>query len=195
MKDKEGPLKEVKAPASYSEALKQGKIFKEVNAVQIVQVMEDKESREKNVIVHGVEETKGEDLNKIAEKICYQMDIKTKWVDIRRVGPITQRKPEKSTNQAQAQTKVRPVRIVLANKEERDMVLAAGSKLKGTELNNVYITTDKTAEERSRVALMRKEAENRNKEQAMDLAPKNEQWRVVGKINPRLMKITVPQKA
>ena len=89
--------------------------------------------KEKNVIVFGLKESPEEDLYGLVGDLLLAINVKPKF-EAERIGRGNER----------------PIKIVLENKSRVFDVLSAAKKLKGIEeYCNVYISVDRTAEERA----------------------------------------------
>ena len=89
--------------------------------------------REKNLIMFGVQEESGENLKNKVSKIFEAIDVKPRFV-AERFGKSSEK---------------RPVRVTVDKAETAFEVLKSAKKLKESQFDTVYITLDKSPEERA----------------------------------------------
>ena len=169
------------------------------NKAKVIEIVEEKLQRDCNLIFHGIEEKEDEDIGKIMSPILDQMEI-SEYIDgnadCRRVGRSKKEKQAVQDENQDGNQKVRrprPIRVRCAHREDRDLFLSKGKLLKSFGGGKIYVTTDKSVEERIQLKTLLEEAKKRNENQHEKLKEKSEQWRVVGKINPRLRKVKIPE--
>ena len=104
--------------------------------------------------------------------------------DLRRLGS------KKDT----AEKKPRPIRVTVQNREARDAIVLKARELRwnGSGYENVFVTVDRSVEERKELKALIEEAKRRNADQAEELG--NQRWQVLGKINPYLRKVSTSGK-
>lgn len=118
--------------------------------------------RAKNIIIHGVKETHGDEVNSKDEDQGFVTSlIETLKIDIPHPEKVT-RLGNKDAN------KTRPIKIVLRNENEQEKVMNSLRNLKGQErFKGVSITADYTVSERQQIREFAiKAKENNNNEPA-----------------------------
>ena len=179
------------------------------NKAKVIKIVEEKLQRDCNLIFHGIEEKEDEDISKIMSPILDHMEISEYMgkedPDCRRVGRNKKEKKsvqDKSrlvmdyTKNQDGNQKVqspRPIRVKCENREFRDFFLTKGKLLQSFNGGKIFVTTDKSVEERIQLKTLLEEAKKRNENQRDKLKEKSEKWRVVGKIHPRLRKVKIPE--
>ena len=154
---------------------------------KVIKIVEEKLQRDCNLIFHGIEESYKEDIEKKISPIIDSLEVETSTEkillkDLRRLGSkkdTTEKKP-------------RPIRVTVQNRESRDAIVLKARELSwnGYGYGNIYVTIDRSVEERKKLKTLIEEAKRRNEDQAEELAKQYDRWQVVGKINPYLRKVS-----
>ena len=123
---------------SYSSALSQSckaaLAPKKIEAA--VKRVSDKEDRSRNVVVYGVKEESGEDLNQCIDNILSEIDEKPRIMDCCRIGVVKQ-------------DMCRPIKFTVANHDHVRQILRKCKALRTKPgYKSVYLSPDRTVEER-----------------------------------------------
>ena len=123
---------------SYSSALSQSckaaVAPKKIEAA--VKRVSDKEDRSRNVIIYGVTEESGENLNQCIESILTEIEEKPRIMDCCRIGNVQQ-------------DKCRPIKFTVSNHDHVRQILRKCKTLRTKEgYKSVYLSPDRTVDER-----------------------------------------------
>ena len=160
-----------------------------VQKAKVIELYEEKVARDRNLIIHGIKPTTSDEELKTEVKAIVDAcagGMSENVISVKRIG-----KSKEGGNKNGAEQegeKKKPIRVTLRDRRQRDEIVIAARSLKDTKHRGIYVNPDRTLEERKKIAGLREEAEKRNNE-GNDLA-EGQTWRVVGKLTPRLMKMT-----
>jgi hypothetical protein len=159
-------------------------IIKDQRNEELIQEQERK-GRSQNLIIHGVAELNEED--SIPKKKAYDEEFVTSFLTVIDIGV----KPKAILRLGNAKSKNRPIKLVMANEQEKDSIMGNLRKLKDAEekYKKLRITDDLTMEEREEIKKWVNKANSKTTEEGES---SQHVWRVRGtpKNGLRLVKVT-----
>ena len=123
---------------SYSSALSQSckAALAPKKIVAAVKRVSDKEDRSRNVVIYGVKEESGENLNQCIDSILTEIEEKPRIMDCCRIGKVQQ-------------DMCRPIKFTVSNHDHVRQILRKCKALRTKEgYKSVYLSPDRTVDER-----------------------------------------------
>lgn len=115
-------------PPNNMNATTVGKKFTSQNKFEVLQVMQEHEERNRCLVIQGLKEVEGEDLNKAVNEILVEVGHgEIKFQHATRIG---KKKNEggRSSNIGNERSQHRPIKVSVNNREIHDALVAAGRK-------------------------------------------------------------------
>ncbi len=156
--------------------------MKERTENTVFEELRERESKRKNIILHGLEEpsrkiTLNKDRTEDDIKACLRV-IKETGTEMKREEMRFCRRIGERVADGE---KPRPVVIGLKSEVEKDNILVGVRNLKGTKYDYISIVADLTKRQRQEETDMEREAGKRNKKRTAEETAKNLYWMVVGR--------------
>ena len=167
---------------SFAEIVKGSKELKTQNRFAALEMLQERENRDKNLIIHGCEEGLNEDAQVVAKELLSAAGLyDVTPTSVVRLGP-------------KKDGKIRPLRAILHDKETRDQCVKAGRVL-GEKKIKARFLPDRTPEERQQINSLFKEAKERNVEGHKKAPKKGFLWMVMDKLHPHLLQVPIREGA